>query len=211
MVVGIVVLFFYLGYKNFNLDLKYLNPQSTPSCKVNCWNSTPQPGSIPGWVKYENTDVGYSFEYPENWFYIDKPYTIDGTDLITSEGLYSVSKDKLEKDKIDKAFTMGYYYFSLNYSSMRLENVMGSTYEIVSSKINKFGNTEVITNTYCLKAGTFYKGVSLKANQVCSVVSAIDMGEDGYLSVEKLVDPIIQSSDDIKIYKKILSTVKFTK
>lgn len=205
----------YFAYKNFYPGNFPRLPERTPTCQVNCPGSmpTPKPGTIPGWVKYEDPDGKFSFEYPQNWSYIALPYSFPNTDIPIS-GLYTVSLSELEKEAKESSAidTIHKQRFSLGLVGTKLIYQMESGYEVFSKKHTFFGKTDVVTNKYCLTAGTFYKGGTLKAGEICFSRSAIDLGDVGYLEVEDL--PINQgsrSADDIKTYEKILSTIKINR
>lgn len=160
-----------------------------------------------GWIEYKDPIKHFRFEYPRNWYYEPKGYTIPGTWLVVTPGVYASSKERLEEatKKMDKISALRMIAYKQSISDF-----MPKEYEIVDSKHDYFGNTDVVTNKYCLKAGTIAKGnFPVKANAVCETHSLIDLGGVSTIEID-LTSLTNGNKEDIEIYKKILSTIKFT-
>lgn len=164
---------------------------------------------ITTWVKYEDPKGRFSFEYPSSWYYEPKGYTISGTWIPVTTGLYPVSKEKLESELKDLNKINRYGLTPYNW---KISNFMPEFYEIVSQRHDLFSKTDVVTYKYCVKAGTLGKGnMPEKANTTCESHSLIDIGNGEVIEISTLpIESNQQNSEEVKIYKEILSTFEFT-
>jgi hypothetical protein len=200
----------YFGYKNYRKVTTDVSPASTPSCKVNCPTPTqiPKPGSIPGWVVYSDPQNGYSFEYPESWYF-------NGTG-----GLYNITKEELDVfNSKPVRNTNDYFYVSMNLVDQKLSDYINMNYlsdsylkyKVVSKTHTFFGKTDVVTYKFCNSISAFMKGNDVQPGKYCTEQSYVDFGNKGFINVALEATATTGSfAKEGTIYKQILSTIKLT-
>ena len=200
----------YSGYRHLQQNLR---ENSDLECEVDCSDSIPErlPGTLKGWVKYEDPNEKFSFEYPESWFYVVKEYHLLDDLIPVVPGLYSISKEELEEGLINPKVDMGIYRFDLDYTTVRPGRNLGGGGEIVSTKHTFFGKTDVTTTVECLREGIPYKGGVIGGDiQSCGSASYIDLGDKGFIRTSSVPKPDWLYDKDFKVYEKVLSTIKLS-
>lgn len=162
------------------------------------------------WTGYKDPEGRFSFRYPSNWYYEPKGYTIPGTWIPVVVGLYPLPKEKLES-ALKNLDTVNLYW--LTFYNIKMPDFMPGDFEVAATKHTFLGKTDVITNKYCLKEGTLGKGnIPAKVNSICESHSLIDVGSNGVIEVSSAqIENVAGNNAEVTIYKKILSTLKFTK
>lgn len=163
-----------------------------------------KPGSESGWVKYIDLNKMISFEYPEGWDYDSD-----------REILLSFPKDKFDEYFYDQYGK--YYRVSLKFTNQKLDDYIkdhyqsGSykEYKVFSKKSTKIGTTDVQRYKVCNTVSMFMKGGTMPPGRDCLELNFINFESDGFIQVY-LSDQDFSndSSKEVGIYKKVLSSIK---
>ena len=212
LLASVLIISAFVGYLAPRYAKESLQSKNNVECEVDCPDSIPVrlPGSIPGWVKYEDPEGIFSFEYPESWFYVVKQYHLYKNLMPVTSGLYSISREELEEGIKNPKIGMGIFRLPLNYTKTRPDRIYGDDGVMLPTEHVFIGKTDITMTTECLKVGIPYKGGVIRyKTQVCNSSVYIDLGDKGSIRVTNpRFENTVLSKDDLKVYEKILSTIK---